>query len=66
MLRWKNIPINELSEQQLRAALIDAVSLNINSQNACRVDTTFQIYLGGILTGGFIAGAGILLSTLIF
>ena len=61
MLKWKNISINDLSKEQLRQALAEAVSLSLTGKNTNSVNDLGYSFTVGIIVGSLTSIVGMLI-----
>jgi len=61
MLKWKNISINDLSKEQLRQALAEAVSLSLTGKNTNSVNDLGYSFTVGIIVGSTTSIVGMLI-----
>lgn len=64
MIQWKNRPISQLSRDELRTALAEAVGQSLASR-ATPVSAVSDSFLLGVFSGTAIAAAGFALAVLI-
>lgn len=65
MLCWKNRPIRELSERELRSALSESVTLILKDSDTDESHNVFLAFVAGTFVGLFAAGIGMSLTLLI-
>lgn len=61
MLKWKNISINDLSKEQLRQALAEAISLSLNGKNMNSINDLGYSFTVGIIIGSITSIVGMLI-----
>ena len=61
MLKWKNISINDLSKEQLRQALAEAVSVSLTGKNTNSVNDLGYSFTVGNIVGSLTSIVGMLI-----
>ena len=62
MLKWRNKPIDELDEEELRLALGEAVHISLSDKNAIHNNDIVYSFATGIVLGTVVSIIGTLLA----